>query len=459
MVRAPTITSFTPSSQIVGLTTVITGTNFAAVTAVRFNGVAATSFTVTSATSITATVPAGATSGSITVTNAAGTATSATGFTPVRYSASRIAAGTSHACALTTASGVLCWGLGSSGQLGNAATASVRTPVPVSGVNTATAIAAGGAFTCAVLNGGVAGTVSCWGLNSSGQLGTATTTGSNVPVGVRAVGGTGTLTGVTQIAAGATHACALLSTGGVVCWGANTSGQLGNATTTGSTSPVAVRAVTGAGTLTGVTAITAGGSQTCALLTTGAALCWGLGTSGQLGNGTTANRSTPTQVTGLTSGVATIAAGGTHACAVLTAGSTRCWGLNSSRQLGDGTTTNRTTPVNVLSAAATTLTGATAISVGSTHTCATVAGGVRTWGANTSGQLGNNSTTSPTYPATVTATTGTGTLTGITSITCGGTTSYALAGTTINAWGNNTNGQLGDNTTTNRTRPTPTLGF
>lgn len=241
--------------------------------------------------------------------------------------------------------------------------------------------------------------------------------------------------------------------------GLNTSGQLGNASTTNSTSPVTVRGVGGTGTLTGVTQIAAGGSQTCAVLSSGAAVCWGLNTSGQLGNGTTTNATSPRQVTGLTSGVTSIAAGGTHACAVLSTGGVRCWGLNKSRQLGDGTTTNRTTPVAVLTAAATALTGATAIAVGSTHSCAIVSGGVRCWGTNTAGQLGNNSTTSPTYLVTVTSASGTGTLTGVNAIACGGTTSYTLIGSTIAAWGDNTNGQIGDNTITNRLYPTATLGF
>jgi len=346
-----------------------------------------------------------------------------------------IAAGLYHTCALTAGGGVKCWGANYLGQLGDGTTTQRNTPVEVSGLSSGvSAIAADGLHTCALTAGGG---VKCWGQNVSGQLGdSGTYTERSTPVDV-----SGLSSGVTAIAAGGEHTCALTAGGGVKCWGANYLSQLGDGTTTDRGTPVNV-----SGLRSGVTAIATGSAHTCALTAGGGVKCWGANYLSQLGNGTTTDRGTPVNVSGLSSGVTAIAAGYDHTCALTTGGGVKCWGDNGSGQLGDGTTTDRSTPVNVSGLSS----GVTAIAAGGGHTCAmTAGGGVKCWGDNRQGQLGDGTTTQRSTPVNLS-----GLSSGVTAITTGSTHTCALLSTAkVKCWGSDSYGQLGLGTITRRTSP------
>ncbi len=194
---------------------------------------------------------------------------------------------------------------------------------------------------------------------------------------------TGLGSGVVAIAAGASHNCAVMANGAVKCWGQNLGGTLGDGTTIDSNTPVDVVGFPASGV---VVEVAAGGFFNCVRTTPGAVKCWGFNSEGQLGNNTGVDSSTPVDVSGLASGVASISTGDGHACARTTGGAMKCWGRNGSGQVGDGTNTTRLAPVDVSGLAS----GVTAIDAnGGSHTCALTSSGVRCWGQNDLGQLGN----------------------------------------------------------------------
>jgi alpha-tubulin suppressor-like RCC1 family protein len=352
-----------------------------------------------------------------------------------------IASGAQHSCALTPAGGVLCWGDNKFGQLGNGATvANSSIPVKVTGLDTGVvSISAGSYHTCAVTS---AGAVLCWGENNIGQLGNGTTTDSATPVAVPTLSA-----GIVAVATGYGHSCALNSEGGVLCWGDNTFGQLGTGNTTDSPTPAAVTGLAG-----GVASISAGFAHTCAVTTGGGAMCWGLNNMGQLGNGTTTDKnanSTPVQVSGLTAGVSSISAGYAHTCAVTTTGAAMCWGYNKLGQLG-----SKAKDPSVPNLVHGTQTGGVAsISAGYLHTCLiTQSGAAWCWGYNGKGQLGNGTKDQLSVRPTLVS----GLISGVLAIssadvgndlTNNGTHTCAITtGGGAECWGNNADGELGDGT-------------
>ncbi|MEV6607605.1 S8 family serine peptidase [Kutzneria sp. NPDC051319] len=280
-------------------------------------------------------------------------------------------------------------------------------------------------------------TVRAWGLNSSGQLGTGTTTNAGTFTLVKG------LTDVKAVAAGGNFSMALKTDGTVWTWGANGNGQLGNGTTTNSTAPVQVSG------LSTVTSIAVGSNFAVAVLSDGTARAWGANNTGQLGDGTTTQRLTPVTVhsaTSLSAAPGAIAAGTSHAIALKASGAVVAWGSNSVGQLGKNpsTTTSSTSAVTVSG-----VSGATQVAAAATASYALLSSGaVSDWGGNSAGQLGSGNTTNRFTPATVSG------LTSVTVVAAGGSSAVvARTDQTVKAWGLNSNGQLGDGTTTQRLTP------
>lgn len=330
-----------------------------------------------------------------------------------------LASGFSHHCALTTTSGVLCWGGGSFGQLGNGVFATSLVPVAVNGLSSGvTALAGGYSHNCALLGNG---TVQCWGKNDYGQLGNGAQTNSATPVTVSG------LSGVVAIAAGTYHSCAVLASGVAKCWGQNMLGDGGSSSTPRLT-PVTVLGVSGA------TGISVGVSHSCAVLGSGGVQCWGGNIYGQLGNGTATSSATRVDVVGLLD-AQSIQSGQYHNCVKTTAGAVKCWGRNDYGQIGNGTTTNALGPVTVLGSG---VAQVNAQSGGGSSCARLVDGSARCWGFNASAQLGTGSTGNKTLPTLVTVIG-----TPMTSISIGGNSGCALVAGGAQCWGSNTSGQHG----------------
>jgi alpha-tubulin suppressor-like RCC1 family protein len=349
-----------------------------------------------------------------------------------------IAAGTAHVCAIVNG-GVQCWGQGQLGKLGNNATASSGVPVQVTGLTSGvTAIAAGPNATCAVVNGGA----KCWGYGNEGELGNNASVSSATPVQVF-----GLTAGVQAVAVADTHTCAVVN-GGLQCWGANYNGELGTTNTNlrQTTVPVAV-----AGLTSNVQAVIAGGEYTCVIVN-GAEKCMGWNSSGQLGNGTTTDAAAPTQVTGLGSGVTAMFLGGLYDTCAIANGTVQCWGGQgtNSRQLGAGPTTVSLTPVQISGLSV----GVQQLAAGPYDSFALVGGGIKGWGHDNTGMLGDGSTSDVSHP--VQGPLGSS---GVVAVATGFGHTCGLANGGVQCWGNDNLGQLGDGHTTQSTAAVQVSGL
>lgn len=248
--------------------------------------------------------------------------------------ATRIDGGGDHGCVID-AGALKCWGGNFYGDLGNNDPFNEQDS-PISLGLSATDVNLGiGYSTCAI----VSGSVKCWGYDQYGECGDSNFSEDDTPFDVSGI------SGATSIALGYAHSCVIVSGGNVYCWGDDTYGELGDGNTnTQSYAPVQAKNVTGA------IALALGGDggdwdHTCALLQSTAVVCWGSNDFGQLGDGTTTPRTSP--VTPIASGAVAIAAGEAHTCALMSDGSVKCWGYNNYGQLGDGTTNDSHVPITV----------------------------------------------------------------------------------------------------------------
>jgi alpha-tubulin suppressor-like RCC1 family protein len=371
-----------------------------------------------------------------------------------------ISAGSNFSCSVTAHGAVQCWGDDTYGQLGNSTGDSSAVPATVMDLTSGIAsVSAGeGTWACAITEGGA---VLCWGNNTaSGGLGDGLTDVSSAPVTVN-----GLTSGVTALSVGHGSACAVTAGGSVKCWGDDTYGELGDGSAADSavdaqapvaclrgmvcpdagtpSSPVPVQVT---GLTSGATAVSVGNNFACAITARGGVKCWGDNTSGQLGDGSTTSRSVPVQVTGLTSGVTSVSAGGAEglgfACAVTAGGSVMCWGAYNEGQLGIPSTTGGT-PVQVQG-----IRGATSVSVGGASACAVASGGsVLCWGGDNDGELGNGTMTSANVtenivrvPVQVS-----GLTSGVTNVSVGYSSACAATQAGVRwCWGSNFAGQLGN---------------
>lgn len=371
-----------------------------------------------------------------------------------------LTAGYSHACAIAPSGTTYCWGSNAHGELGvptnecgGGSDACRSTPVAVSGGERFRAVSNGQGWSCALTS---SGSPHCWGDNIYGALGNGTTTSSKAPGPV-----SGGLT-LATITAGGSQSCGLTSDGAAFCWGNNTSGQLGDGTTIRRTTPIRVN------TSHTFRSLSAGNSHTCGVTPANTLFCWGANSYAQLGDGSTTDRSTPTAVAGGLQ-VASVSAGNDHTCALTTDGTVYCWGGNTFGQLGSrenmqtcsgwyGVARCRTTPTPIASTSSFSV-----ISSGLRHSCAiTVAGTSFCWGENSTGSLGNTSQDQCVYgPETLAcsmtpvqvqgghrfAAVAAGQL-----YTCGATSAGAVF-----CWGWNHLGQLGNGTRMDASVPTRTM--
>jgi alpha-tubulin suppressor-like RCC1 family protein len=356
----------------------------------------------------------------------------------------QVLSGTSHTCALYDSGHVKCWGRDDVGQLGDdAALADSATPVLVSGITTATQIAAGANHTCARLSDS---NVQCWGSDSNGQLGdSAAIADSATPV---AVSG---LTTAVSIGAGDRHSCAFISATSIKCWGADDVGQLGNGATTGNQGvPFAASGIASAA---DVVSGGPGSNHTCYRRSDNALRCFGSDSNGQLGNNTAlANQVSRVTVSGVANASA-IRLGATHTCAMLTDATMKCWGSDASGQLGenDGSAVNEPVPI-----VASGVTSVSSLALGQNHTCyRDTSSNVKCFGADASGELGNGDPLAGSEAADSVSG-----VTTATSIGSGGAHSCIVLSTgVVQCWGDNGYSEIGDGTTTERSAPVNVLNY
>ena len=302
-----------------------------------------------------------------------------------------------HFCGIDFDAAAVCWGRGTFGQLGRGDAGNVGNVAgDVEGDVEWRELSLGRLISCGVSTDDVG---SCWGFNQRGEIGVDT-----MPIGVAAVEPRKVVDGdvkFVSVVAGWLHACGIATTGQAFCWGDNTVGQLGNGTA--DTLARRIPTLVAGGHTFVQLALSA--KHSCGITSDSTAYCWGNNQFGQLGDGTTSNRTSPTRVAGTEKFRAIVAGSGfagqsgavaptprtpggvAHTCALTTTGAAFCWGWNGNGQLGDGSVTNRSAPAAVSGGLTFDVIGAAG-----SYTCGMRGNAVWCWGSNSAGQLGNGST-------------------------------------------------------------------
>jgi len=334
---------------------------------------------------------------------------------------------------------VMSWGFGSSGRLGDETTVDKSSPVTVvGGVTNWSAVSAGYDHNLGLTDTGV---LYAWGGGSFGRLGDGTTTNKSSPVTV-----VGSITNWSAISAGRYHNLGLTDAGVLYAWGSGSFGRLGDGTTTNKSSPVTV-----VGGITNWSAISAGSTHSLGLTDTGVLYAWGFGSFGILGDGTTINRPSPVTVVGGITNWSQVSAGGYHSLGLTDTGILYAWGAGSQGRLGDGTTVDKSSPVTVVGG----ITNWSAIAAGTSHSLGlTDTGVLYAWGLGSLGRLGDGTTTNKSSPVTVV-----GGITDWSAVSAVGAHNLGLTDTgVLYAWGDGGSGRLGDGTTINRSSPVTVVG-
>ncbi|QWB99902.1 InlB B-repeat-containing protein [Mycoplasmatota bacterium] len=375
-----------------------------------------------------------------------------------------ISLGYSNFSAITSEGRVFSWGYNFHGQLGDGTTINRNTPTEITsqfGLDAGEIvknISIGVEHSIAITS---EGRVFSWGSNNNGQLGDGTRTDRTTPTEITSQFGLNAGETVKNISLGVEHSIAITSEGRVFTWGSNNNGQLGDGTRTDRTTPIEITSQFGLDAGETLTSISLGVEHSIAITSEGRVFTWGSNNNGQLGDGTSTDRTTPTEITsqfGLDAGetVTSISLGYFHSSAITSEGRAFTWGSNEGGQLGDGTTTNRTTPTEITSQfkldAGETV---TSISLGFFHSSTiTSEGRAFTWGSNWNGQLGDGTFIGRSTPTEITGQFELNAGETVTNISLGDEQSVSITSEgRIFIWGDNDYNQLGDGTTTDRNSP------
>jgi alpha-tubulin suppressor-like RCC1 family protein len=330
------------------------------------------------------------------------------------------------------------WGSGANGRLGDGTVVSRSSPVSVIGGYTDWIQVSGGSHSLGIRANGTAW---AWGAGGNGRLGDGTVVTKSSPVSV--IGG---YTDWIQVSAGDFHSIGLRANGTAWAWGFGSFGQLGDDTAVDKSSPVSV-----VGGYTDWIQVSGGDSYNLGLRADGTAWAWGFGTSGQLGDGTAVNKSSPVSVIGGYTDWIQVAAGTTHSLGLRANGTAWAWGAGGSGKVGDGTVVTKSSPVSVVGG----FTDWIQVNGGSNHSLGLRANGTAwAWGVNASGQLGDGTIPNRSSPVSVV-----GGFTDWIQVNGGSNHSLGLrANGTAWAWGNGADGRLGDGTILNRSSPVSVVG-